>query len=172
MVDPTHETSARPARTDDAKREARLFIDALRALRRAARLVREQSDADVARAISEDPLARGLRVLPFRGSKDVVVRDVARAVTWLGRFFGPRRCLIEALAARELLALRGIESTVCYGVSRTGTRSTGVAIAAHAWLEHEGAIVIGGGPHAHTQLLSSSSAREDAQGGADRGADT
>lgn len=154
MAPPDHETSPRTARADDARREARLFVDALRALRRAARLVRGRSDEDVARALIESTSSTNVRALPLREREDVVVRDVARAVRWLGRFFGARRCLVEALAARELLALRGISSTVRFGVTRAGA-----ALTAHAWLEHEGTVVVGGGPHTHAPLAPVGAAR-------------
>ena len=154
MAPPVHETSPRSARADDARREARLFVDALRALRRAARLVRGRSDEDVARALTEatTTTTTNVRALPLRAREDVVVADVARAVRWLGRFFGARRCLVEALAARELLALRGISSTVRFGVTRAGATHDGATLTAHAWLEHDGAVVVGGGPHTHAPL--------------------
>jgi hypothetical protein len=49
-------------------------------------------------------------------------------------------CLTQALAAHVLLARRGHESNLRIGVTRDGNGK----FVAHAWLEKEGAILIGG----------------------------
>lgn len=94
-----------------------------------------------------------LVVLPFR--------HVARASAWLaaGRAWLPRQapvrvayriarvarwvpgasCLTQALAATSLLAWHGHASVVRYGV-----RTTPAGLEAHAWVEHDGVVLVGG----------------------------
>lgn len=55
------------------------------------------------------------------------------------RFFPDRPCLTQALALRFLLARRGMASDLRIGVARSGD-----AVAAHAWLERDGHVLIGG----------------------------
>lgn len=54
---------------------------------------------------------------------------------------GATTCLARAVAARWLLAGQGVDAGVRIGVARRGP-----ALAAHAWLEHDGA-VLGCGVH-------------------------
>lgn len=49
-------------------------------------------------------------------------------------------CLMRGLAGQWMLARRGIASTLHFGVAKAGEG----AMAAHAWLEAEGAIILGG----------------------------
>ena len=51
-----------------------------------------------------------------------------------------RTCLTEALTAAALLRRAGCATTLHYGVAPDG----GGVIAAHAWLEYRGAVVMGG----------------------------
>jgi hypothetical protein len=51
-------------------------------------------------------------------------------------------CLVRALAAQALLARHGHPSQLRLGVARGADR----AFEAHAWLERDGQILIGGGP--------------------------
>lgn len=48
-------------------------------------------------------------------------------------------CLVQALAAFVLLAWHGRPSTIRYGVRRVSGE-----LEAHAWVEHDGVIVVGG----------------------------
>jgi hypothetical protein len=48
-------------------------------------------------------------------------------------------CLKEALVLSRLLAGRGVASTLTIGVARPRETFT-----AHAWLEHEGQVILGG----------------------------
>lgn len=68
------------------------------------------------------------------------VRAVAWAVTHAARLIPAATCLTQAIAARRLLAARGIASQVRVGVARGGDGR----LLAHAWLEHDGATVLGG----------------------------
>lgn len=70
--------------------------------------------------------------LPARVGRATVT--AARHVPWKAV------CLPQALAARALLARRGVVSRVYFGVARDG----GV-LSAHAWLEVDGQTVVGGG---------------------------
>lgn len=51
-------------------------------------------------------------------------------------------CLTRAISTEILLRRRGYAAELCYGVRRT--RET--PFIAHAWVESEGVVVIGGGP--------------------------
>ena len=75
-------------------------------------------------------------------SDDNVGKQVVWAVETVGRHL-PRiggTCLPQALAAHVLLARGGIQSDLRIGVSRDPNRK----FVAHAWLERQGAILIGG----------------------------
>ena len=101
----------------------------------------------------------GLWVLPYRvvyrlldGSAPQPVglsTDAARAyrkrVTWAvnavsRRLLGKKPCLVQALAARWLLARRGIAVDFRIGVTLDDSKS----LLAHAWLEQNGVVIIGG----------------------------
>ena len=49
-------------------------------------------------------------------------------------------CLVESLAAQAMLGRRGFACELRLGVKRPDDRSR---LAAHAWIEHDGAVVIG-----------------------------
>lgn len=53
---------------------------------------------------------------------------------------GGAHCLSQAISLQILLARRGIESNVRFGVRRPG----GAPLMAHAWLEYRGEVLIGG----------------------------
>jgi hypothetical protein len=65
---------------------------------------------------------------------------IAWAVTVASRWLFRSTCLVQALAAQILLASEGIPSTLHIGV-RKGEQSP---IDAHAWVEVDGKIIIGG----------------------------
>jgi hypothetical protein len=68
------------------------------------------------------------------------------AVEAVGRRLPPiGTCLTQALAAHVLLARRGHRSNLRIGV----TRDAGGKFVAHAWLEKDGAVLIGGGWSSH-----------------------
>ena len=65
---------------------------------------------------------------------------VLRVAAWTGRtFLGDRPCLTQALSARWLLSRRGYETRLVIG----GKKTDGV-FHAHAWLEMDGRVVLGG----------------------------
>lgn len=80
-----------------------------------------------------------------------------RAAGLAARLVPGTRCLGRALTARALLRREGIPSSLVVGVKRDTT-----GIAAHAWLEHDGRVLINGGPAGHAVLLG-----PDTRGGAE-----
>ena len=87
-------------------------------------------------------LDRGVRMI---GSS--LVRTSANPVSRIGwaiaaaarRLPFRSTCLLESLAADAMLRRRGYASEIRFGVQPP----SGGALAAHAWVEHEGAVVIG-----------------------------
>ena len=75
---------------------------------------------------------------PSQASEQIA--DVTLAVTRASRFVPRATCLTQALATRILLARRGIASVVRYGAARGADGN----FLAHAWVESEGRVVIGG----------------------------
>lgn len=68
-------------------------------------------------------------------------RRVVAAVEAVGRrLLGDKPCLVQALVAQRLLRQGGYETSLHLGVSKDGQ-----ALLAHAWLERDGYVVIGGG---------------------------
>jgi Transglutaminase-like superfamily len=66
---------------------------------------------------------------------------VAWAVTTASPYvLGSRRCLPQALAAQQLLVRRGLPARLRLGVAR----DDGGRVLAHAWMETDGRVVIGG----------------------------
>lgn len=57
----------------------------------------------------------------------------------------PDNCLTEALTAEALFKQFGYEPILCIGASKQGGK-----FAAHAWLEHDKVVMVGG-PEAHIQ---------------------
>ncbi len=76
-------------------------------------------------------------------TKESPRRTVAllRTVAWAGRnLLADRPCLTQAIACRWLLARRGHHADLKLGVRR----EEGGGIMAHAWLEMDGKIILGG----------------------------
>ncbi|GIV57702.1 MAG: hypothetical protein KatS3mg042_0615 [Rhodothermaceae bacterium] len=80
-----------------------------------------------------DRVPRGRRALP----PDEAVRMVRAAAR---RLLGDRPCLPQALAVRYWLKRAGRDSTLRIGVMK----DAGGALKAHAWLELDGRVLIGG----------------------------
>lgn len=100
-----------------------------------------------------------LTTLPFRRARRVVEHwarrpgrvvwrpvagQIAFAVTAVARYVPAATCLTQALATRALLARYGYASHLRIGVARSDSGR----FEAHAWIEHEGRILVGG-PAAH-----------------------
>jgi hypothetical protein len=56
------------------------------------------------------------------------------------RLLGDKPCLTQALVAQRFLRQRGYDTTLRIGVAKDGRE-----LLAHAWLEREGRVIIGGG---------------------------
>ena len=68
-------------------------------------------------------------------------RRILTAVEVVSRhLLGDKPCLTQALVAQCLLGRTGFDTTLCFGVAKDDE-----AFRAHAWLEREGHVVIGGG---------------------------
>ncbi|WP_414574219.1 lasso peptide biosynthesis B2 protein [Nostoc sp. CCY 9925] len=71
---------------------------------------------------------------------DTYVNEVAWAVTVASRYIPGAKCLTQALTTQVLLAWHGYPTQLCIGF----TIDKGGQMSAHAWVESQGQIVIGG----------------------------
>jgi hypothetical protein len=109
----------------------------------------------VTAALVQAAIRLGLALLPYRKLRGLVDRlaltspqpappvspeRIAQAVTRASRAVPGATCLTQALAAKVLLERRGYPARVRVGISRTG----GAPLLAHAWVESEGRILLGG----------------------------
>lgn len=84
-------------------------------------------------ALFGDPSVRRTRPVAY-------ARTTLRVTDWVGRTaLGDRPCLTQALAARWLLGRAGYAAELKLGARREGDR-----FLAHAWLEMDGQVVLGG----------------------------
>ena len=90
--------------------------------------------------------------------------DVTRAIEAVSRRIPQATCLTQAVAAQFLLRRYGYASRLCLGV----TRSAQGAFAAHAWIEHDGHVVLGGAQSAGFTLLRASTAGSRLEAGIGR----
>ncbi len=92
-----------------------------------------------ARLLKPEPAAPGVRPA-----------DIALAVTRASTLVPRATCLVQAVAGGWLIRREGGESIVRFGVAKDADTSE---FRAHAWLEHEGRILIGGGTAAEYATL-------------------
>jgi hypothetical protein len=85
-------------------------------------------------------MTRFAREAVASGEGSVPVDRVVWAVTVASRYAPAATCLTQALATKLLLARCGHQATVRIGVARHG----GGELQAHAWVESNGRVVIGG----------------------------
>ena len=134
------------------------FLPPIRRFLRAVRRVRRRSPAE-RRAVVR---ALGVTALMWLGVRTVSIRRIVRwtevasgrprtmsddeetrvlwAVAAVNRRLDPARpCLTQALAARYLLSRGGVPSVLQIGVARDEGE-----LQAHAWLERDGVVIIGG----------------------------
>jgi hypothetical protein len=105
-------------------------------------------------------LARIVRASP-RSTLDGEARldRIAWAVKAASRYVPEATCLTQALAAQVLVERAGLPSRVCLGVAL----DQGESFRAHAWLESEGRIVVGGPVvEQYTLLLPPGGSSDDA----------
>lgn len=85
------------------------------------------------------------RLAGFQWSSEEAAGESADRVVWAvtaaSRIVPRATCLTQALAGQVLLARRGYQSRLRIGVARGG----GSDFRAHAWLEYQDEVVIGGG---------------------------
>jgi hypothetical protein len=149
---PSESVRARARRVRDG---ARLVRDAFVALTQARALVRGASTEALTRVLTNAAASSPPGTLSALHDQEIA--DVARAVRTLGRVFGRRRCLIEALATHHLLRARDLPCTLRFSVSRDRG-----ALKAHAWVEVNDRVVIGDGPGFHTPLERTPTTRTEA----------
>jgi len=86
------------------------------------------------------------RITRDRPVRDAVGRHsaarIGSAVAGVSGYIPGASCLTQALAARVLLAAEGHPSTLRLGMARIDGR-----LQAHAWLESDGTIIVGGAGH-------------------------
>jgi Transglutaminase-like superfamily len=129
-----------------------------RGLRKFVRLPAAERRLLVKAALLLAATRAGVWLLPFRTVRRVVARvadapagfrsadgssvdEVVRAVGRAGRLLScASTCLTEALVAQVLLARRGHPASLRIGVAR----SEGGQFEAHAWVESDGMVMIGG----------------------------
>ena len=73
------------------------------------------------------------------------LEDVVWAVNSAGRYVPHATCLVRALAARDVFEHSGLSAELRIGVAR----DEGGRFEAHAWLEHQGRVVMGAGDDAN-----------------------
>lgn len=88
--------------------------------------------------------------------------EANRRVAWAvgsvaSRLPGRTSCLIEALAAEAMLRRRGYECQLRLGVPPAGCANA--PFAAHAWIEHDGHVVIGDVQDLHDYAVFSRAAK-------------
>ncbi|MDD4650597.1 MAG: lasso peptide biosynthesis B2 protein [Methanothrix sp.] len=71
-----------------------------------------------------------------RGDR-LLVEDIVQSVDVASQYVMGASCLTKALAAKMLLARNGYDSTLRIGVNSCN------GFAAHAWIEHNGEIILG-----------------------------
>lgn len=121
----------------------------------------------VSTAVLLGAIRLGLRLLPFRTLQRVLTRleqaptasprhtnrssvdRLAWAVTVASRYVPKATCLTQALAAQTLLGRRGHLSRLHVGVAK-GEEGR---LKAHAWLESQGRVIVGGGELSRYTLL-------------------
>jgi len=74
---------------------------------------------------------------------------IAWAITVAARCIPGSKCLVQAIAGRNLLARCGVRSTIHIGVAKDSRNW----LSAHAWVEAEGQTVIGGDTTAFAPLI-------------------
>jgi Transglutaminase-like superfamily len=127
----------------------------MRPLRRFFRLARSERWLLIKAALLLGLISIGLRLLPFqtlnqlldsvsksRGASQFSSDRIIWAVIAASRYvLGARPCLTQALAAQMLLKRQGYPASLRIGVARKERGE----LQAHAWVESEDRVVVGGG---------------------------
>jgi len=83
----------------------------------------------------------------WNNDENISDEKIIWAITATNRFVPRATCLIQAISARVLLSMHGYSSEFRLGVAHEGDH-----LVAHAWLEKEGRVLIGG-PISNFRLL-------------------
>lgn len=138
----------------------------MKRLRKFLRLPSSDRRLLVGTALLLGAIRLGLRLLPFRTLRRMVFRlaqapagsrrtnrsSVDRlvwAVTAASRYVPRATCLTQALAAQVLLGRHGHPSRLRVGVAR----SEEGRLQAHAWVDNQGKVIVGGGELSRYTLL-------------------
>ena len=81
--------------------------------------------------------------------KPQTTRRIAWAVAVAARYIPASKCLVQAIAGRNLLASYGFPADIHIGVAKDSKNW----LSAHAWVEVEGKTVIGGDTAAYAPLI-------------------
>ncbi len=108
----------------------------------------------------------GLRFIPFRTVQRIVghraqaptsshqidqpsIEQLVWAVKVASQYVPKATCLTQALATQIVLGRHGYSTQLCIGAARTQERR----LEAHAWVENQGKVVVGGGETSRYTLL-------------------
>jgi len=122
-----------------------LLLRAVAAVSRAWISVRLLPASAVLKAISAEIPLRSRRQPQTTGR-------IAWAVTVAARYIPGSKCLVQAIAGRNLLASFGFSSQIHIGVAKDSKNW----LSAHAWVEVQGKTVIGGDTAAYAPLIGAS----------------
>lgn len=86
------------------------------------------------------PVLRRYTHIRRAGIRSIDIVRISRAVDWVSRLVPYATCLTQALATQTLLAAYGYSAHLHIGVQRDQQN----AFVAHAWVECQGRVVIGG----------------------------
>jgi transglutaminase superfamily protein len=121
----------------------------------------------IAAALLVGTIRLGLWLLPFQTMQRILGRltprpprmaaddptsaaKIAWAVETTARYLPAATCLTQALAAQVLLSRRGLSARVHIGVSKGANQR----LEAHAWVESQGTVVIGGSGRERYSVLA------------------
>ncbi len=121
-----------------------LLLQAFAAVARASLAVRLLPGSIVLKKLAEDV------PLPCQRQPRSAQR-VAWAVGAAARYIPGSKCLVQAIAGRNLLAKYGIDSQIRIGVAKDSKNW----LSAHAWVEVEGKTIIGSGTVVYAPLIGS-----------------
>jgi Transglutaminase-like superfamily len=100
------------------------------------------------------PLTRLRKGRTISDCTGATVQQIVWAVGVASRFVPSATCLVRAFAAQNLFARHGHTSDMVIGVAKGAAEP----FAAHAWVEHEGSVILGGSATEYSRLLSWSAA--------------
>jgi len=119
-----------------------LLLRALATVSKAWVAVRVLPASAVMRKISAD-------IAPSARSEPQTINRVVWAIAVAARYIPGSKCLVQALAGRELLAGYGFSSTIHLGVAKDSRNW----LNAHAWVESGGRTIIGGDTSTYAPLI-------------------